>query len=82
MASSFTGTPSETPEAEPFWCPVDRIPYHQMWQDDRYWLPAMLDGKQFEAFFTFEGDRMLEFFLKTGDCSGGENHSSTPIPSR
>ena len=23
MATSFTGTPTETPEAEPFWCPVD-----------------------------------------------------------
>ena len=26
MATSFTGTPTETPEAEPFWCPVDGIP--------------------------------------------------------
>ena len=25
MATSFTGTPTETPEAEPFWCPVDGI---------------------------------------------------------
>lgn len=67
MATSFTGTPTETPEAEPFWCPVDGIPYDLMWQDDRFWLPAMLDGKRFEAFFTFEGDRMMEFSLKTGD---------------
>jgi len=27
----------------------------------------MLDGKRYEAFFTFEGDRMMEFSLKTGD---------------
>ena len=67
MATSFTGTPTETPEAEPFWCPVDGIPYDLMWQDGRFWLPAMLDGKRFEAFFTFEGDRMMEFSLKTGD---------------
>ena len=67
MATSFTGTPTETPEAEPFWCPVDGIPYDLMWQDDRFWLPAMLDGKRFEAFFTFEGDRMLEFSLKAED---------------
>ena len=67
MATSFTGTPMETPEAEPFWCPVDGIPYDLMWQDDRFWLPAMLDGKRFEAFFTFEGDRMLEFSLKAED---------------
>lgn len=78
MASSFKGAPSETPEAEPFWCPVDEIPYDLMWQDDRFWLPAMLDGKQFEAFFTFEGDRMLEFCLTTGDCSGKETQASIP----
>ena len=44
-----------------------RQPYDLMWQDDRFWRPAMLDGKRFEAFFTFEGDRMMEFSLKTGD---------------
>lgn len=81
MASSFKGTPSETPEAEPFWCPVDEIPYDLMWQDDRFWLPAMLDGKRFEAFFTFEGDRMLEFSLETGDCPGRENQALSPSPS-
>ena len=81
MASSFKGTPSETPEAEPFWCPVDGIPYDLMWQDDRFWLPAMLDGKRFEAFFTFEGDRMLEFSLKTGDCPGKEKQAPSASPS-
>ena len=65
MASSFTGTPSETPEAEPFWSPVEEIPYDLMWQDDRYWLPAMLGGKRFQAFFTFDGDRMLDYSLET-----------------
>ncbi len=63
MASAFTGTPTETPEAEPFWCSTEEIPYHLMWQDDRFWLPAMLKGKQFEAFFTFNGDTLLEFSI-------------------
>ena len=81
MASSFKGTPSETPEAEPFWCPVDGIPYDLMWQDDRFWLPAMLDGKRFEAFFTFEGDRMLEFSLKTRDFPGKEKQAPSASPS-
>lgn len=67
MASSFRGVPAETPEADPFWCPVDQIPYDRMWQDDRYWLPAMLEGKRFNAFFTFEGDRMLDHSLETED---------------
>lgn len=69
----FTGTPTETPEAEPFWCPVDGL-YDLMWQDDRFWPPAMLDGKRLEAFFTFEGDRMMEFFPE----NRGLNRQETP----
>lgn len=65
MASAFRGVPAETPEAAPFWTSVDEIPYDRMWQDDRYWLPAMLEGKRFQAFFTFDGDRMLDYSLET-----------------
>lgn len=64
MASHFEGEPAETPEAEPFWSSVHEIPYELMWQDDRYWLPAMLEGRRFKAFFTFEGDRMLDYSLE------------------
>ena len=45
-----------------------------------YTSPAMLDGKRFEAFFTFEGDRMLEFSLKTGDCPGKEKQAPSASP--
>lgn len=66
MASAFEGTPVETDEADPFWVEVGAIPYDRMWEDDRYWLPALLEGRTFEAFFTFEGDRLLEYSLSTG----------------
>ena len=59
FASAHTGTPHATREADPFWCPVDEIPYERMWEDDRYWLPLALEGKPFRAFFAFDGDRML-----------------------
>lgn len=69
LASAFEGTPVETDEADPFWAEVGAIPYGRMWEDDRYWLPALLEGKTFEAFFTFEGDRLLEYSLKTGGAA-------------
>ncbi|MGV3531878.1 MAG: 8-oxo-dGTP diphosphatase [Chthoniobacteraceae bacterium] len=59
LARDFEGTPVETDEASPFWVPIDRIPYDQMWEDDQYWLPLMLEGKSFTGFFTFDGDAML-----------------------
>jgi len=60
VSTAFTGTPVETDEAAPFWCPVAEIPYEEMWSDDAHWLPPMLaEGKKFRGYFTFDGDRML-----------------------
>jgi 8-oxo-dGTP diphosphatase len=58
-AEDFTGTPTETEEAAPVWFPFDEIPYDRMWEDDRYWLPLLLEGRTFEGKFSFDGDRML-----------------------
>lgn len=53
------GEPRETEEAVPLWTPVDRIPYDEMWADDRHWLPLLLEGKPFQGWFDFDGDLML-----------------------
>ena len=58
-ASDFQGNPSETVEAEPFWCDFDKIPYERMWADDAFWLPGMLSGKKFDGEFVFDGELML-----------------------
>lgn len=60
FATSFSGTPTETDEADPFWCTIEDIPYHDMWEDDRYWLPLALEGTAFKAYFIFDGDRMVD----------------------
>jgi 8-oxo-dGTP diphosphatase len=58
-ASNFSGELRETDEALPFWVPLDRIPYHNMWADDRLWIPLLLAGKLFVGRFLFDGDQML-----------------------
>ena len=58
-AESFTGTPTETDEATPVWTPLAAIPYHRMWEDDRQWLPALLDNQPFRGRYVFNGERML-----------------------
>ena len=65
-AEDATGTATETDEAVPFWCSEENIPYQQMWADDRLWLPLLLEGRRFEAWFLFDNDLMLWHELRVG----------------
>jgi 8-oxo-dGTP diphosphatase len=66
-ADGLTGTPRETDEGLPFWIPRDRIPYHEMWEDDRIWLPHLLARRRFDGRFIFDGDRMLDHAVEVWD---------------
>lgn len=50
----FAGEPIETEEMRPQWFTVDKIPFDQMWPDDRHWMPLFLAGKEFTGKFHFE----------------------------
>lgn len=65
-ASGYEGRPQETEEALPLWFDVEEIPYHEMWEDDRLWVPRVLDGTWFSGRFLFDGDRMLDHALDLG----------------
>jgi len=58
-STGFDGVPTETEEAKPLWFSVDEIPFEEMWEDDRYWLREMVDGKKFSARFVFDGKAMV-----------------------
>jgi 8-oxo-dGTP diphosphatase len=71
-ASGFLGEPAETEEGAPLWTPLDEIPYHEMWEDDRLWLPLVLSGQRFRGRFIFDGDAMLDHQLElTATAPGG-----------
>jgi 8-oxo-dGTP diphosphatase len=59
VATKFSGTPVETAEASPLWFELNHLPFQEMWEDDRLWLPQVLDDKSFRGFFLFDGDKML-----------------------
>ena len=59
LGTEFEGTPKETREARPEWFRFDEIPYDRMWADDIHWLPGMLAGRRFRAWFRFDGEEML-----------------------
>ncbi len=62
-AAGCTGEATETEEAIPLWTDLDAIPYDEMWADDQYWLPHLLDGKQVDGRYVFDGDAMLDHQL-------------------
>ena len=43
--TDFTGEPLESEEMKPQWFPFDSIPFDQMWSDDKYWFPYLLNNK-------------------------------------
>lgn len=59
VACDYEGELLETAEAVPMWVPVGDIPFEEMWEDDRHWMPHLIAGESFEGWFEFDGDRML-----------------------
>ena len=62
-SNGYTGTPTETNEAIPLWFTFDTIPYDEMWEDDKLWLPLLIKGTSFKGKFLFDEDTMLDYEL-------------------
>lgn len=60
IVTKWRGEPTESEEMAPKWFNIDAIPYEQMWEDDRFWLPQVLEGKVVKTNITFDvNDNML-----------------------
>ncbi len=65
LAKEWEGEPTESEEMAPKWFASNEIPYDKMWDDDKFWLPHILEGKKLEAEFTFaEGDKIGKHNIK------------------
>ncbi|XP_072453818.1 oxidized purine nucleoside triphosphate hydrolase [Notamacropus eugenii] len=61
---SFHGTPEESDEMRPQWFQLEQVPFRDMWPDDSYWFPLMLQKKKFHGYFKFQGqDTILDYTL-------------------
>jgi 8-oxo-dGTP diphosphatase len=77
-ALRFSGTPRETAEAAPFWCPLTAIPYERMWADDRIWLPRLIEGEPSLGEFIMAGERVIDHRLQP--VSRGYLHRLASVP--
>lgn len=54
FCTKWQGDPIETEEMKPKWFKIQDIPYDDMWKDDKYWLPEVINGNFVEADFIFD----------------------------
>lgn len=54
LVTEWIGEPTESDEMLPKWFDINEIPYENMFADDKYWLPLVLNGKKIKAYFEFD----------------------------
>lgn len=63
VVTKWKGNPKETAEERtPKWWPINKLPYHQMWQDDPFWLPAVLAGLKVKGKFVYDKKGKIKSF--------------------
>jgi 8-oxo-dGTP diphosphatase len=63
-AGRWSGEPRVTAEAFPDWYPITALPFDEMWEDDRLWLPRVLSGDLLEGDFLFADGALLAHRLR------------------
>lgn len=54
QVTKYSQEPIETEEMKPQWFDLDKIPFDQMWPDDKIWMPIFLAGKKFSGTVYFK----------------------------
>jgi mutator protein MutT len=54
IAQEWVNEPTESEEMSPQWFDKDKLPFDNMWPDDIYWLPLVLDNKKLKAQFKLD----------------------------
>lgn len=60
LANKWEGEPKETEEMSVEWHPIANVPYERMWDNDRHWIPLVLDGKKFKGTVHHDGKITLK----------------------
>ena len=66
LVTQFTGEMKPNEEGGLQWFSIEEIPYRQMWPDDLYWLPEIIEGKTVKGTFWFNdvGENILKYELE------------------
>jgi len=66
-ARRFSGKARSSEEGRVRWFDIGKIPYTRMWDDDKYWLPLLLNGIKFDAKFRYDEQnrRVIDYVIKS-----------------
>ncbi len=55
----FSGIETESYEGKLKWFNINKMPFNEMWDDDKYWLDLLLKKEKFNAYFTYVNDKII-----------------------
>lgn len=65
VVTEYRGTIRTTQSTNPVWFDTDKIPYQNMWADNKYWLPFVLEGQNFLAEFIYkDAEKVREMWIR------------------
>ena len=68
FVTTWGGKPKESEEMKPEWFSESEVPFADMWPDDIFWLPQVLEGAGIRASFTFgENDVITKQHVESVD---------------
>ena len=56
ICDKYEGEIIETEEMKPIWFDLDKVPFDRMFDNDRIWLPLVLEGKKIKGKCKFDKD--------------------------
>ena len=69
-AAEYAGEPQESDEIAAGWLAEAELPYDQMWDDTRLWLPSVLAGEYVEMDVTYAGRSKVASYTRTPSPAG------------
>ncbi|MCL5239512.1 MAG: 8-oxo-dGTP diphosphatase [Candidatus Marsarchaeota archaeon] len=71
LVNKWDGTPAESEEMRPEWFKQNELPFQKMWEDDAYWMPQVLEGKNIIGHFLFdENQKMVDREVEESASAG------------
>ncbi len=54
VTNKWQGELRETEEIKPAWFSISEMPFDNMWADNKFWVPLILEGKIIKAHFVYD----------------------------